>query len=144
MGVFDYMLNDSISATLSATAYLSSRQIEVLNGTLIGSGFFRPTKTKGVGIRFEQSDSNIGYLERLQEEFAGMTTEIVPVKRKPDSRTGNTYSSHRMQISSSHLFTPFHEKFVVDGTRVIPESLVEGFTPLSLAFLIMSNGIVGE
>jgi len=72
-----------------------------------------------------------------------VTTKIVSVNRKPDIRTGNTYGSYRMQISSTPLLSPIYEQFVINGTRIIPE-ILGGFTPLSLAFLIMSNGLVGE
>lgn len=114
MGGFDSLLTDTTLHTalyMSTTAAcLSPRQHEVLKGSLIGSGTFRLSKTKGVAIRYEQSESNVGYLERLEEEFSGMTTPIASVKRKPDVRTGNTYISSRLTISTSPLFTPIYNE----------------------------------
>lgn len=110
MGVNDSLLTDINLSMCTSAACLSSRQHEVLKGALIGSGTFRPTKTKGVGIRFEQSNDNLGYLEQLAEAFPGATTPIVPVKRKPDPRTGNTYISSRLTISASPLITPIFEE----------------------------------
>jgi hypothetical protein len=110
MGAHDSLLNDVSLAMCTSAACLSPRQHEVLKGALIGSGTFRPSKTKGVGIRFEQSNSNIGYLERLVDEFPDITTPIVPVNRKPDSRTGNTYLSSRLTINPSPLITPIFDE----------------------------------
>jgi hypothetical protein len=110
MGVNDTLLSDANMYMCTAVASLSPRHHEVLKGALIGSGTFRPSKTKGVAIRFEQSESNVGYLERLQEEFSGYTSPIVTTNRKPDSRTGNTYMSSRLTISTSPFITPIFKE----------------------------------
>lgn len=108
MGVYDYLPIDTILFTSSTAACLTPRQHAVLNGALIGSGTFRLSKTKGTAIRFEQSELNLGYLQRLVDEFPGMTTSIATVNRKPDSRTGNTYESFRLTISTTPLITPVY------------------------------------
>jgi hypothetical protein len=108
MGDHNHLLIDGY--IFSAATVLTPNQDSVLKGLLINAGTFNVTKTKGVGITFEQSDDNSGLLERITEEFPGMVTPTRRVNRKPDPRTGNTYYSSRLSITPTPLLTPIYEE----------------------------------
>ena len=120
-------------------------QTEVLNGVLSGGGGRMLLEKTGVRMRFEFSALNAAYGLYLQEILGSLTNnQATAVNRKANSRTGNVYESFRFGTLVLPALQPFYDRFVQNKTRIIPSNIGDGFTEISLAFLMMNSGATPE
>jgi len=126
-------------------------QAEVLNGVLAGGGGRIEKLATGARILAQQSwalefsENNVAYANMLEEELSSLVANpSAPVNRPPHTKTGKIYNSSKFGTLTLPSLLPFYDRFVRDGTRVIPADIANGFTTVSLAFWIMNSGSAPE
>tara|TARA_Y100000310_G_scaffold197692_1_gene197779 strand:+ start:438 stop:1130 length:693 start_codon:yes stop_codon:yes gene_type:complete len=119
---------------------VSSREKEVILGTILGDAYIGMMKTNG---RLE-----IGHSEKQKEYVFWKYNELRRyVGAKPhqvkifDSRYQKTYIQWRFRTKSSQLFTELHQYFYVRNKKIVPKNIASILkSPLSLAVWFMDDG----
>ena len=85
--------------------------------------------------RFEFGENNAEYANMLEKELSSLVANSsAPVDRPPHTVTGKIYNSTKFGTLTLPSLLSFYNRFVNDGTRVIPSDITNGFTVVSLAF----------
>ena len=111
---------------------LSNKQIEIINGALLGDAHAerRGEKTR---IRFRQSIDNLEYMLYLLREMGDLS------KGKLSMNWGKAPCYYFSTISKE-LFNKFRDDHYEGKNRIIPEDIEERITPLTIAIWIMDDG----
>lgn len=140
--------NAPLPLSVRKTIIPTEHQKEILNGILAGGGGKIEQQATGVRIRFEFGETSQAYENKVGEALQGIISNPASVvKRPPHVVTGNIYHSTRLGTLTLPSLQSFYcdgptgrHRFVKDGTRVIPLDIANGFTVVSLAFMIMNSG----
>ncbi|KAG0122687.1 laglidadg DNA endonuclease [Tuber indicum] len=120
--------------------------ISVLVGCLINPNLRGTKKVKGTNFRFRQSVRHKDYLFFLYRFFfeRGYCTASGPREYRTTlinaSKVSKTYYGYEFDIFTFSSLNWLYELFYVNGIKVIKPELINYFTPISLAFLIMDDG----
>jgi hypothetical protein len=121
---------------------ISSQLKEILVGLLLGDLYVQKEK-KAVNARlfFEQGTVHKEYLLHLYELFKSFCLQAPKTNtRLPDKRTGESYSRISFKTRAFPCFTDLHNLFYVEGKKIVPMSIVELLTPLSLVYWLADDG----
>jgi hypothetical protein len=126
----------------------NSDVISVLVGCLLGDAYANQTKgeTKGTNFRFKQSGRHKDYLFYLYNFFfeRGYCTAAGPREYRTTlinaSNASKTHFGFEFDIFTFSSFNWLYDLFYVNGKKTIQPELINYFTPMSLAFLIMDDG----
>ena len=112
---------------------VSDRQMEILAGSLLGDAYI----SKRGAIQIEQGESQKRYLLWKYRELKSITSgKVSQVFRK--KKTGLMTSSYR--FFSKQYFRPWRKVMYRSGRKIIPVSVLDLITPLSLAVWYMDDG----
>ena len=112
---------------------VSDRQMEILAGGLLGDAYI----SKRGAIQIEQGANQKEYLFWKHKELKSIVSgKISRVFRK--KKSGATFSSYR--FFSKQYFRPWRQVMYRSGRKIIPASVLELITPLSLAVWYMDDG----
>lgn len=111
---------------------VSDRQMEILAGSLLGDAYI----SKRGAIQIEQGENQRKYLLWKHKELKSIVSgKISQVFRK---KKGLTHSSYR--FFSKQYFRPWRKVMYRSGRKIIPASVLELITPLSLSVWYMDDG----
>lgn len=113
---------------------LSTRQMAILIGSLLGDGYIHPQGK----ICFEQADSQYEYLLWKYAEFKNFVYPKIAQVRRFDNRNGHYSISHRFFLRQ--FFRSWRSIWYPEDTKCIPIGIEKWFTPLSLAVWYMDDG----
>lgn len=122
---------------------LTTIQQDVVVGSLLGDAHLeRRSPNHNARLRFDQTFPNhasyIMYIFSLFYNFSGKGPKVYI--RKPDKRTGKTYSTIQFKTLNFPCFNMFHDMFYKHGKKIIPSDIVKFLTPRALAIWIMDDG----
>lgn len=124
--------------TVGSRGVLTSRQEEILIGTLLGDAHLEKNG-RFTRLRIDHYDKHKEYIFWLASEFQ-------PFSLKPrqifevDRRNRKTYSRWHFSTKSLPIFEEYRELFYINGKKVVPACLFHIITPLSLAIWYMDDG----
>ena len=124
--------------TVGSRGVLTERQREIIIGTLLGDACL---EKNGKYTRLR-----IDHYNKQKEYIFWLFRELSPFSLKPriinevDKRNGKTYSRWHFSTKSLPIFTEFQELFYVGKRKIVPSTLDEFITPLSLAIWYMDDG----
>lgn len=118
---------------------LSNIQEEVLMGTILGDAHIN-LQRKNAWVKFEQGNNQYDLIKWKHNIFSNMSSPIKLNIRQPDKRTGNIYKSYSFYLKSNPALNIFYNKFYQDHIKIIPFSILNKYTELSLATHIMDDG----
>lgn len=123
------------------TTPLTSRQRDILIGSLLGDGSLQPLSSGRARLRWDHSVKQAEYLWWKYYEFANFI-HLPPaplVRFNPIFR--NTYQYVRCQSVAADVFGEYYRLFYRDKRKVVPDNIAELLTsPLSLAVWYMDDG----
>jgi hypothetical protein len=121
---------------------LSSRQKEILIGSILGDLFIEKQKTSiNPRLGFIQGIIHSDYLNHLYIEFLDLCTAGPKVYNPaPDKRTGKVYSSIRVYTYSLPCLKEYYDLFYPNGQKVVPLNIGELLTLVSLAYWLADDG----
>ena len=112
---------------------VTNRQMEILAGSLLGDAYI---SKKGV-VQIEQGETQKRYLLWKHRELKSIVSgKISRVFRK--KKNGTMTSSYR--FFSKQYFRPWRKSMYRSGRKIIPPSVLDLITPLSLAVWYMDDG----
>ena len=101
-------------------------------GTLLGDATVERVKQyHNARIIMDQTfPAHAGYLTMLYVQLINLVMSCPRVIiRKPDTCTGNTYSSLVFKTMSLPCLTRFHNLFYNNGRKVVPKNIADFLTP---------------
>ena len=111
---------------------VSDKQMEILAGSLLGDAYI----SKRGAIQIEQGENQKDYLFWKHKELKTIVSgKISKVSRK---KNGLTHFSYR--FFSKQYFRPWRKVMYRSGRKIIPASVLELITALSLAVWYMDDG----
>jgi len=140
---------DSGSKPLRGLTRLERQQItlpenlkEILVGVLLGDGYSqKPKGCVNVIFKFKQSIIHKDYLLHLYELFKFLCPSAFKIEVSlPHAKTGKTYSSVYFNTYTLACFKELYVMFYPAGSKIIPLTIGELITPLSLAYWIADDG----
>lgn len=111
---------------------LSSRQVQILIGSVLGDGYISPRGQ----IQFEHSGKYKDYLLWKFRELESVAYGRPTMAERTDKRNGKKYQSYRFW--ARQYFRPWREYFYRKKEKIFPTGLA--LTPLSLAVWYMDDG----
>lgn len=112
---------------------VTNRQMEILAGSLLGDAYI----SKRGAIQIEQGEGQKKYLfwkhKQLKTVISGKVYQVFRKKKN-----GMRSSSYR--FFSKQCFRPWRKSMYRSGRKVVPPSVLELITPLSLAVWYMDDG----
>lgn len=118
---------------------LTSFQKEVLIGTLLGDGHLERQKgAVNYRLKFQQSAFHQNYILHLYDIFKDFVS--TPPKSRIRIGFGKEQSTWYFNTFAHPVFLYYGELFYKNNKKVIPDSLEELLTPVSLAFWYMDDG----
>ena len=115
---------------------LTCVQKEALVGVRVGDGFIELGKNaRNPRLRLEpRYPGHMEYLMLLFTVFGNLTTGLIPsiYIRKPDKRTGKTYTTAAFKTRSLPCLTWWHNLFYSNGRKVVPVNIGSLLTAVSL------------
>ncbi len=127
--------------TVGSQRNLTSKQKEVLIGTLLGDGILE-LNGRYPRLRIDHSRKQKAYVEWKYEVFCNLTTGGIKYSfQKLDSRTKKRYSHCKFDTISTPLLNEFYRMFYVNRKKRIPGNIIRILNkPLSLAVWFMDDG----
>jgi hypothetical protein len=120
---------------------ISSREGEIVFGTLLGDGYLQLMKNGKVRLEVAHSMAQEDLVRWKYEEmkrFAGANPHLSVYY---DLRYKKEYSQLRFKTKSDFFFLPFHRFFYGNGMKNIPDDISSILkSPLSLAVWFMDDG----
>lgn len=135
------------TSLLKSSVILTPAQQDAVVGTMLGdSSMERAKENHSPRLRFEQSfPSHANYLTQLYILFQNLVGQCPRVTtRKPDSRTGISYSTVSFKTLAFPCFTYYFNLFHLNGVKVVPTNIAQLLTPRALAYWIMDDGGKGS
>ena len=119
--------------TVGSQRNLSSKQKEVLIGTLLGDGILE-RNGQYVRLRVDHSIKQKSYVEWKYKIFHKFTTGGMKYLSRLDNRKKKRYYHCKFDTISTPLLSEFHRKFYPNGQKRVPKDIIRIFKkPLSLA-----------
>ena len=116
---------------------LTTRQREILVGSILGDGYIHPQGK----FQLEQGDAQEEYLFWKYYELKELAYPARPVMvERYDPRTEKTYRSYRFWLRQ--YFRPWREVFYEGKMKIFPEGLI--LSPLSIAVWYMDDGCLSD
>ncbi len=124
-------------------SFTLSRELkDILVGLLLGDlNILKGEKSINAGLRFEQSiihDDYIRYLYTLFQFYCFSEPKVYI--KKPNLKTGVSYSCVRFITCSLPCFNELHALFYPLGKKIVPANIGELLTPTGLAFWLADDG----
>ena len=122
---------------------LNQKDLEVLNGAMLGDGSY--IKGKGsANAQFSYSSKSKQHVEYVCNRFLKYSyKEGIKESFYNDKRTGKTYCRHSFRTVSDIELTKEYNHWYINGTKHIPKDLV--LTPLTcLIWYLGDGGLVNE
>jgi hypothetical protein len=119
---------------------ISSREKEIILGTLLGDGHIAMLKTDA-RLEVAHSDKQKEYVEWKHRELKRFTLAQPSEVRIYDKRSNKTYLQWRFKTRVNNYFTLLRNVFYPQGKKIIPKNI--NFllnSPLSLAVWFMDDG----
>ncbi len=124
---------------------LTSRQHDILIGSLLGDGNLQPLDSGRARLRWDHSVKQAEYLRWKYSEFANFIhLPPAPLNRfNPIFR--NTYQYMRCQSLATDVFGDYYRLFYQNKVKIVPDVIAEWLTsPLSLAVWYMDDGSLDD
>ncbi|OHA22541.1 MAG: hypothetical protein A2W52_03775 [Candidatus Taylorbacteria bacterium RIFCSPHIGHO2_02_49_25] len=122
------------------TEKISSREKEILIGTILGDAHIAMLKT-AARLEVTHSEKQKEYVLWKHAElkhFMRGTPRLVKIK---DARYGKTYRQWRFATNTADWWTSLHRIFYRNRIKIVPENIADLLTsPLSLAVWFMDDG----
>jgi len=127
--------------TVGSQRNLTSKQKEVLIGTLLGDGMLE-LNGRHVRLRVDHSIKQKAYVEWKYKMFRNLTTGSgIRYLSVFDHRRKNTDYHFRFDTISTFLLTKLHKDFYVNKRKRVPKNIIKILKkPLSLAVWFMDDG----
>ncbi len=127
--------------TVGSQRKLTSKQNEVLIGTMLGDGILE-LNGRYPRLRIDHSIKQGKYVEWKYRIFQNLTMGgIKQFSQKLDYRTKKRYSHCKFDTMSTPLLNEFYRLFYVNGRKRIPKNIIKILKkPLSLAVWFMDDG----
>lgn len=135
------------TSPLKSSVTLTRAQQDAVVGTMLGDSCMeRAKENHSPRLRFEQTfPSHANYVTQLYILFQNLVGQCPRViSRKPDSRTGNVYSTISFKTLAFPCLTYYFNLFHVNGVKVVPTNFAQLLTPRALAYWIMDDGGKGS
>lgn len=119
---------------------LTSRQIEIINGSLLGDGCIEKLDTSKSNCRFIEKHGikQLEYLEWKRKELKPFAPEVKFGSEK-DNWTGEIRNFCKMQTFKNPIFTKLESKWYNSSrVKIIPSDLI--LTPLTIAIWYFDDG----
>jgi len=131
--------------------YISSFQREVINGTILGDGRIE-CRSKGIKVfpktarlRIHQGGSQKDYLywkyQILSDVVSQQPKQIVCGRNYQGDKN---YYSWYFHTVTTEFFGELYQQFYLDGCKIVPKSILNILTPLSLAVWYMDDGCFSQ
>lgn len=115
-------------------------QKNVLIGSLLGDAHMN-LQRKNPWVKFEHGKSQYKYILWKHAIFYNLGSSLTyNVRKTPDKRTGNIYSSYSFYLSSNPTFLSIYYNCYKNKKKVISKELLKDYNELSLAVHIMDDG----
>lgn len=122
------------------TTNISSREKEIVLGTLLGDGHLAMLKT-GARLEVGHSAKQKEYVFWKQKELSRWIRTQPHCLRITDKRWNAIYTQWRFRTQINEFFTELHSLFYLKGKKIVPQTILEILTsPLSLAVWFMDDG----
>jgi hypothetical protein len=128
------VISQVYSARKNLKLCLSSRQLSILLGSILGDAYVYPLGK----VCFEHSSHQKDYLIWKYDELKSLTYPKVACVKRFDKRTGKQTVSWRFFLKQ--YFRPLRKLFYIDGKKVVPKDLKRWLSPLLLAVWYMDDG----
>ncbi len=125
-----------LQARKNQTLFVTSRQEEILIGSLLGDAYI----TKRGQIQFEQSEKQKEYLFWKHEELSSISYKNISEVKRFDKRFSKLNVSYRFW--TRQYFLSWREKFYPDNKKIVPRDIQ--LTPLALAVWYMDDGCLSD
>lgn len=122
------------------TSEISSREKEILIGTILGDAHIAMLKT-AARLEITHSEKQKEYVLWKHAEFRRFVSAEPRVVRIEDARYGKTYRQLRFATRSAEWCTNLHRIFYKERVKIVPKNINRLLTsPLSLAVWFMDDG----
>lgn len=120
---------------------LTQRQKEILIGSLLGdSSLIKGKNYKNPYFQTQHSDLQKEYVYSIMKEFSSLSPKLLIYSRKYKRKDSTHSLVYSCFTGCNQAFVPFYNEFYINGVKQIPFNLLQDFTALSLAYLIMDDG----
>lgn len=117
---------------------LTQRQQDILLGKILGDGFLEQNG-KHVRLKVDHGAQQKDYVLWLYEELKSLALKPYQISVQ-DKRNSHVYRHWRFATYSLPVLDNWKNTFYVNGKKVIPTSIINLLTPLSLAVWYMDDG----
>ncbi len=119
-------------------ACLNQRDLEILNGAMLGDGCYIKGKMS-VNAQFAYLSKSEQHVQYVCSRFSKYSyKEGIKKSYYNDKRTGKTYSRYSFRTVSDVGFTEEYNRWYIDGIKHIPKDLV--LTPLTCLIWYLGDG----
>lgn len=122
---------------------LTYEQKQFLNGLMLGDGsIVYPTKNGSLFPRLTitRKSTDIEYLNWQYNFFKEFYNNTPKLRSAYDKRTEKIYYSCNIQTKSGQIFKDYHNKWYLNGKKIVPRDLV--LTPLTLLIWFLDDGCI--
>ena len=121
---------------------LTQRQIEIINGHLLGDGTIEKRANNG-SFKINRKLDDLLYLEWSFNELSQYITDAgITIHHVFDNRTNKTYNQCKFRTKCCSEITEIYDKWYVNGIKVVPKDLV--LTPLTIAVWLADDGSIAN
>lgn len=122
------------------TSEISSREKEILIGTILGDAHIAMLKT-AARLEITHSEKQKEYVLWKHTEFKRLTRAMPRLVKIEDARYGKTYRQWRFATSAADWCTALHRIFYRERIKIVPENISDLLTSsLGLAVWFMDDG----
>jgi len=119
---------------------LTKKQKSILLGMVLGDGYLQATGKKNARLRLEHGIKQKDYLDWKVKNFPKLFQGKIKKINRLHPVSKKVYSYARHQSNSTPIFGRLRSIFYVDGSKLIPEYVVENLDVLALAVWYMDDG----
>ena len=117
---------------------LTQRQQDILLGKILGDGFLEQNG-KHVRLKIDHGAQQKEYVLWLYEELRSLALKPYKISTR-DKRNGQLYKHWRFATYSLSILDNWKKLFYINGKKIIPSSIINLLSPLSLAVWYMDDG----
>jgi len=148
---FDIIINKVRGNIVGRQIYISSFQKEVINGMILGDARIE-CRSKGIRVfpitarlRVHQGENQKDYFywkyQVLHDFVLQKPRRIICGK---DHQRNKNYYSWYFHTMTTEFFGELYQQFYLNGYKIIPKSIMNILTPLSLAVWYMDDGCFSQ
>ena len=116
---------------------LTSRQQQILIGTLLGDGCLaKHGRFHRLFVKHQLAQRSLAELKR--DAFDGFVT--MPLHQFDQRLADRRYPCVQFVTRTSPVFSEWHQRFYSERQKVVPRDIAETITPLSVAIWFMDDG----